>query len=122
MLHVMDEDTNTPVPQGSPSLYIQLFVPPADADVLLLPRSLPKAGEQGTVSDRQKTPRAPTLWAVLMNSQIWLKPSSCELLQVVAERVGLDLSESYWFFRALKDGEVGSQISGTGCLWADVPK
>lgn len=91
--------------------------------MLLLPARCPRLRSRGRlVTPWQGSERGRPSSSSYMTLQIQLKPSSYELLQVAAGGVGLALSESRPFFRALKEGEVGSRISGAGCLCMDLPK
>lgn len=91
--------------------------------MLLLPARCPRLRSRGALvtSWQGSEPGRPSP-SFYMTLQIQLKPSSWELLQEAAGGVGLALSESCPFFRALKEGEVGSRISGAGCLCMDLPK
>lgn len=91
--------------------------------MLPLPARCPRLGSRGPpVTSWQGSERARPSASFYMTLQTQLKPSSCELLQVAAGGGGLALPESCPFFRALKEGEVGSRISGAGCLRMDLPK
>lgn len=122
MPRVINEDRDIPVTQGSPCIS---SLSHQEMEVCSYCPRLESRGPsvmswKGSERGRPLSPHA--LGGFYMNSQIRLKPSSHELVQVVAEGVGSALSKSCQFFGALKEGVVKSQISGAGYLCMDLPK